>query len=332
VSQTHTYSKIFSKIVDSSIWLEDTPTRLLWMMMIAVMDEHGFCQFASVGNLAHRARLSIEETERALAVLEAPDPDSANPANEGRRVSRVDGGWLVLNAQVFRDIVLRQQMTESQTRRTNKWRERKKLGLVGTSTGRSRKFTPQDVASMPAPTSTDSDAVHKRTQSTDVYGVCTQAEARAVVQADHGTYNKPVEATEVQSTSAPPSPVVTEISTRLHNAPRKPTARGKTPIYRGERIVVFDWMLDDLRRMLGEKNLLDFNIDEWFYTLDRRAMQSDLVIPDRDGGAWLKAQTLEEAQRRGLVLASMKEQAAIQPGTSAADLAAHIREHEGKRT
>jgi hypothetical protein len=49
------------------------------------------------------ARLSIEDTQRALAKLESPDAFSRTASNEGRRLQKIDGGWLVLNHGMYRD-------------------------------------------------------------------------------------------------------------------------------------------------------------------------------------------------------------------------------------
>jgi hypothetical protein len=73
-------------------------------------------------------------------------------------------------------------------------------------------------------------------------------------------------------------------------------------MFTGQRLVVFDWQVDDLTRMLGDHTLA-FDLPAWFVELDHRARDSCLVIPQRDHGAWLQAQTLQEAQRRGLPIA-----------------------------
>jgi hypothetical protein len=79
-------------------------------------------------------------------------------------------------------------------------------------------------------------------------------------------------------------------------------ARSKRPIFVGQRLVVFEWMWDDIRKTLGNYTD-DFNLDQWFYDLDAKAMRLNLVIPKRDQGAWLQAQLVEEAARRGLNMA-----------------------------
>lgn len=127
------YNKLFTKILDSSIWLEPTATRLVWLTLIAAMDEDGFAQFASVGNLAHRANIPLDDTIAAVACLEGPDPHSSDPDNEGRRVERVPGGWMVLNAPKYREMVTRLVAKEGNRRRVQRYREKqhaKKNGKV----------------------------------------------------------------------------------------------------------------------------------------------------------------------------------------------------------
>lgn len=87
---------------------------------------------------------------------------------------------------------------------------------------------------------------------------------------------------------------------------RDPTPKGsrrKRPLFEGQRFSVFEWQIDKLSQMLGN-NTESFDLQQWFFDLDEQARRSDLVIPQRDGGEWLLAQTLAEAQRRGLPIAS----------------------------
>lgn len=120
------YNKLFTKILDSSVWLQSSATRIVWLTFIAVMDEHGFVQFASVGNVASRARVTREEAEIALGILEAADPDSFDQDHDGRRIERVPGGWLVLNAEKHRNAVTR-AVVQAQTReRVRRFRQRLK--------------------------------------------------------------------------------------------------------------------------------------------------------------------------------------------------------------
>lgn len=83
----------------------------------------------------------------------------------------------------------------------------------------------------------------------------------------------------------------------------KADARSKRPIFKGTRFVVFEWQLDDLRRMLGA-HANEFDLHSWFFDLNERAEGANLVVPQRDGGKWLQEQTLSEAVRRGLPVAA----------------------------
>ena len=120
------YNKLFTKILDSSIWLESLPTRIVWLTLIATMDETGFCQFAAVGNLASRARVTLEQARKAIDCLEGPDAESGDPANDGRRIERVPGGWMVLNAEKHREMVTRAVVQEQTRLRVKRFRERLK--------------------------------------------------------------------------------------------------------------------------------------------------------------------------------------------------------------
>lgn len=109
------YNKLFTKILDSSIWLAPDPHRLVWITLIAAMDEEGHAMFASAGNLAARARVTREQAESAVASFEGPDPDSGDPDNDGRRIERFPGGWHVLNAHKYRALVTK-SIIQAQTR------------------------------------------------------------------------------------------------------------------------------------------------------------------------------------------------------------------------
>lgn len=119
------YNKLFTKILDSSIWMEPITTRIVWITLIAAMDEDGFVQFAGVNNVAHRAVVSFEDAEKAIKTLESPDANSSDPENEGRRIERVPGGWIVLNSRKYRDLVKRENIKDQTRERVRKFRESK---------------------------------------------------------------------------------------------------------------------------------------------------------------------------------------------------------------
>lgn len=141
------YNKLFSKIVTSSIWLEPTPTRMIWITFLALMDEDGFAAVASIANLAHTARISLEETAKAVEILESPDENSGDKDHEGRRIERVPGGWMVLNAKKYRDIVTRAVAREKTRERVRRFRERDGNGDVTLGNKTSRSVTPSEAVS-----------------------------------------------------------------------------------------------------------------------------------------------------------------------------------------
>jgi len=120
------YNKIFAKILDSSIWLEDTPTRIIWVTFLAAMDQDGYAHFSAIANLANRARVTVKEAEHAVKTLSSPDPDSADPEHDGRRIERVPGGFIILNAEKYRNIVTRIVQREQTKKRVAKHRQKNK--------------------------------------------------------------------------------------------------------------------------------------------------------------------------------------------------------------
>lgn len=133
------YNKLFSKILDSSIWLEPDQTRIVWMTLIASMDEDGFCPFACPANLANRAMVPLEKCEAAIKTLESADPNSADQDNDGRRLERVPGGWLVLNAGKYNELVSRQMKREGTRRRVADFRAKKREPKTAVTHGNAEK-------------------------------------------------------------------------------------------------------------------------------------------------------------------------------------------------
>jgi len=94
------YTKLFSEIVASSVWDEDDKTRLVWITMLALKNRDHFVR-GTERFICLAARVSPEDCRHALDKLEGPDPQSRTPANEGRRVAAVPGGWQILNGDLY---------------------------------------------------------------------------------------------------------------------------------------------------------------------------------------------------------------------------------------
>ena len=113
------FVKLYGSILDSSIWGEPAGTRLVWITMLAMADEHGQI-VASSGGLARRANVTREELDDAIRVLSSPDPDSKSPEFEGRRIEKIDGGWAILNHRKYRDMRTPKQVADAE--RQAAWR------------------------------------------------------------------------------------------------------------------------------------------------------------------------------------------------------------------
>ena len=135
------YNKLFTKILDSTVWLEDDATRLVWITFLAVMDEDGFVALSAVGNVAARARVSLDAAEAAVRTLEGPDTINSAQEHEGRRIERVPYGWMVLNSKKYRDIIKRETAREQTRERVAKFRAKQK-GISVTECN--EKVTPSD--------------------------------------------------------------------------------------------------------------------------------------------------------------------------------------------
>lgn len=113
-----TFTKLFSSITESTIWVEDHQTRIVWITMLAMADAHGRV-WGSIPGLANRARVTVDECEAALEKFKAPDRYSRTADNEGRRIECMDGGWRLLNHAKYRAIRDEEAIKESKRKHIN---------------------------------------------------------------------------------------------------------------------------------------------------------------------------------------------------------------------
>lgn len=124
------FTKIYGdKLLSSSLLLESLETRWVFIGMLSLANEHGIVDVPSVRTLAHRLNVSVDGLTAALAVLEAPDPESRTPDEDGRRIVREGNVWRVVNHRAYRD--LRSTAQEKTRERVAKHRERKRYGNGG---------------------------------------------------------------------------------------------------------------------------------------------------------------------------------------------------------
>lgn len=109
------FVKLFSKILHSSVWSEDMPTRITWIALLAMADSDGFVSGADE-SLARMANVPYPDFSRSLGVLLGPDLKRPGQPHEGRRIERMVDGLLILNYPQYRAMkdpdVIREQTRE----------------------------------------------------------------------------------------------------------------------------------------------------------------------------------------------------------------------------
>lgn len=105
------FTKLDSGIVDSSIWSEDSDTRVVWITLLAKADKNGLVNIAPSA-LARVANVPLPVCLKALERFQQPDPESRTPSNEGRRLAKTEEGWLILNYATYRAKEYSQQRRE----------------------------------------------------------------------------------------------------------------------------------------------------------------------------------------------------------------------------
>lgn len=116
MSTYNTWVPVFSSIIYSSLWDEPYHVRLLFMTMLAIKDKDHVVR-RTVYALKKAANITEEEVEEALKILAAPDRRrSENQEFEGRRIAKVEEGWLILNGDKYRKLLQTAKRREQKRR------------------------------------------------------------------------------------------------------------------------------------------------------------------------------------------------------------------------
>ena len=110
---------------------------------------------ASLPGLADAARISISDCSEALEVLSSPDPHSRTKEFEGRRIEACDGGWIILNGELYRNKMSLDERNEYQRIKQKEYRDRK--SGVKSCLQKRKRFTHTDTH-----TDTDTDTKEKK--------------------------------------------------------------------------------------------------------------------------------------------------------------------------
>lgn len=92
----HYWTPIFRDILTSSVWADDSDTRIVWFTLLLLADPEGYVPCAIPG-LAIAAHVPLEAVRLAVEKFLAPDRDSRSEGHEGRRLERVERGYRILN-------------------------------------------------------------------------------------------------------------------------------------------------------------------------------------------------------------------------------------------
>jgi hypothetical protein len=92
---------------------------------------YGFVPAAGIG-IIHRARVDETSGRAALVLLGSPEISSRSPEFDGRRLVRIDGGYIVLNFIKYRE------KDATTAERSRRWRERQKQKMTQPETGDTR--------------------------------------------------------------------------------------------------------------------------------------------------------------------------------------------------
>lgn len=123
----NTWTPLFSKIVDSSIWVEPDYVVKVFLTMLALKDSDQVVRYSAFA-LAQRAHKTEKEVLDALKVLSSPDKKRLEPQPfDGRRVEKVEDGWKILNGQFYEDMMRGINRRAYKAAKQREYRERQKL-------------------------------------------------------------------------------------------------------------------------------------------------------------------------------------------------------------
>ena len=109
------YVPIFAKIVDSSLWAEPDFVVKVFITMLAKKERDNVCR-GNAFNIARWANKTEAEVLEALRLLASPDTKRQEPqAFDGRRIEKVEDGWLILNGEFYQRLMKQANRREAKT-------------------------------------------------------------------------------------------------------------------------------------------------------------------------------------------------------------------------
>lgn len=121
------YARVFTSILDSSI-AENWQVRHVFEDMLKLAED-GVLDMTRQA-FSRRTNIPIEVVNAAITVLEATDPASRDPEEEGRRIVRLDAtrdwGWRIVNWEKYEGIKNAGDQRQKTRERVRRHRERQK--------------------------------------------------------------------------------------------------------------------------------------------------------------------------------------------------------------
>ncbi len=96
----NTWAPLFSSVVESSLWDEPLHVRVVFLTMMALKDAD---HVVRKNEYQLRRAANVEEAQvlEALKILGKPDRKRPDQEHEGRRIQKVEEGWLIINGDKY---------------------------------------------------------------------------------------------------------------------------------------------------------------------------------------------------------------------------------------
>lgn len=173
------FAKVFRSLWDGTL-AQQPEAWPVFVFLLAHADAEGVVEMTHAA-IAARSGFAIDAVRRAIELLEAPDPDSRTPAQEGRRLVRLSEsrswGWRITNYPAYR--------TQSEAERAAAYRRRQNL-TAGDRHAPSRGDTPRHHAEGEGEREVDKDTPASASPTPGL--AATRTRARVTAHAEHPNF------------------------------------------------------------------------------------------------------------------------------------------------
>ena len=123
------WKRAYESVFDSSIMEEPYHVRLVFDYMIRKADSRGFCRGTDEA-LARHFNVTLSDFLDAIKVLESPDSKSRTKDNDGRRIAKVQGGYLILNHGIYQSESRTKNKTDNENENENRVSDPNRVSLT----------------------------------------------------------------------------------------------------------------------------------------------------------------------------------------------------------